>query len=262
MDPNLQNSITETHEAIKQFANEVMASLISSKNHFDAKSASQMVLYGDQLTRLLPEESMPEWLSIMNHQFARANLSPGSPASKSDLFSKFIGQHLPEIMKPILTPDDVNYNFDRVFDQVREAEEIPATFENLVSKLEEIIAADLVDSRVVQQALERLAALMNRNKHGSLTSILVSLHYGRFVMKAFGGALSANKYLKPMVEAFKEEFAEAEAKVQRAEETIKEEAIRRLTHEERLMAYLEQNGGVDTIAGLITQRSTEETNIA
>jgi hypothetical protein len=167
-------------------------------------------------------------------------------------FCTFVLANLREIEKPILTPDEVNYDFDRAFDDVREAQNVPATFDSLIEKLATIIAADLIDSRVVQEALERLMALLKRNKHGSLTSILVSMHYGRFVLKAFGGALAENKYLKPMIEAFKKEFAVAEGKVQKAEETLKEEAIRRLTNEERLKAYLKQSGaGASSVAGYL-----------
>jgi len=241
MDANLKSSIDEVHRHIVGRAHTIVSTLIDDRS-FHSSAASELLLYANQLFKLLPEVSRPTWLGELLSNFDGKELRAGHHNSYSSKFAAFILSNMSSIELPILTPDQVNYDFDRAFDDVREAQDIPATFETLVAKLEQIVAADQIDSRVVQQALERLMALFKRNKHGSLTSILVSLHYGRFVMKAFGGALAANKYLKPMVEAFKEEFAEAEAKVQRAEATLKEEAIRRLTNQERLIAYLEQNG--------------------
>jgi len=212
------------------------------------------------LFKLLPDISKPHWLTALLKQFRGKELSTRYNENHAAAFVAFILSNIHDMEAPILSPDEVSYDFDRAFDEVREKQDIPATFESLVAKLEEIIAADLIDSRVVQEALERLMALLTRNKHGSLTSILVSLHYGRFAIKAFAGALSANKYLKPMVDASKEEFAAAEAKVQMAEATLKEEAIRRLTHEERLIAYLAQNGAdASAVAGYLTSNEGDAT---
>jgi hypothetical protein len=157
-----------------------------------------------------------------------------------------------KIELPILAPDEVLYNFDLIFDEAREAQGIAVAFDSLIAKLEEIIAADVIDSRVVQEALERLTALLKRNKHGSLTSILVSMHYGRFAINAFGGVLAANKYLKPLVDSFKDEFTIAEEKVRKAEESLKREAILRLVNQERLTLFIEEsNGDNRAIAGYL-----------
>lgn len=252
MDANLKASIDEVHRHIVGRAHAIITTLID-RNRFDSNTADEMMLYAAQLFKLLPEVSRPQWLCALLGNFDGKHLSTNYPANYASECAAFILSNIRDIESPIRTPDEVNYDFDRAFDDARESQDLPATFDNLVAQLEQIIASDLIDSRVVQQALERLTALLKRNKHGSLTSILVSLHYGRFALKAFGGALAANKYLKPMVEAFKDEFAVAEAKVQRAEAALKEEAIRRLTNEERLMAYLAQHGADATsVAGYLT----------
>lgn len=245
MDDNLRNSVDEVHRHIIACAHTIVSTMIQN-HYFDNRTASELLLYASQLLKLLPDASKPTWLTTLL-QFEGKQLSTDMGNNQASEFTKFLLSNIRHIESPILTPDEVNYNFDLAFEDVREAQDIPATFDSLVAKLEEIIAADLIDSRVVQQALERLMALLKRNKHGSLTSILVSMHYGRFAIKAFGGALAANKYLKPMVEAFKEEFAIAESKVQTAEDTLKKEAIRRLVNQERLMAYLEQSGTDSTV---------------
>ncbi|WP_417747211.1 hypothetical protein [Rosistilla oblonga] len=256
MDTTLKASIDEVHRHVTDCAQNIVRVLIEN-GHLDTGRARELILYASQLFKLTPEVSRPAWLpSIL--EFDGKELRSTYSKNHAYEFTAFILSNIRNIEAAILTPDEVNYDFDLAFDDVREAENIPATFDDLIGKLEEIIAADLIDSRVVQQALERLMALLKRNKHGSLTSILVSLHYGRFALKAFGGVLSANKYLKPMVEAFKKEFAVAEAKVQDAEAKLKEEAIHRLTNEQRLMSYLSQNGvDASNIAGYLTVSDAE-----
>lgn len=251
MDTTLKASIDEVHRHVVGCAHDIISTLIDHES-FDSSAANELLLYASQLSKLTPEVSKPAWLVTILGQFDGKELRTNYGNNCASEFATFILSNIRNIEAAILTPDEVNYDFDLAFEDAREAEGIPTSFDNLVSKLEQIIAADLIDSRVVQEALDRLMALLKRNKHGSLTSILVSMHYGRFALKAFAGALAANKYLQPMVEAFKEEFGVAEAKVRRAEATLKEEAIRRLTNQERLMAYLHQNGeGASSVAGYI-----------
>jgi len=251
MDPSLLKSIDEVHQHIIECAHKILSTLIDA-NHLDSSLGKEMLLYAKQLLKLLPEVSCPEWLREILNKFDGKEIRQNVGGNCSAEFVSFLLLNFNAIELRILTPDQLNYDFDRVFDDVREAEGIPEVFDRLVEMLERIIAADLIDSRVVQEALERLMALFNRNKHGSLTSILVSLHYGRFALKAFGGALAANKYLKPMLDAFKEEFSIAETKIIRAEDTLKEEAIRRLTNRERLDAYLEKNDdAASSVAGYL-----------
>jgi hypothetical protein len=253
MDANLRNSVDEVHRHIIACAHATMDSVIE-KGTINSRKANELMIFAMQLSKLLPDPSKPSWLTALIQQFDGKELSAFQQPNSASEFARFIFSNIPYVETPILSPDEVNYDFDIAFHKVREDQGIPPAFDILVSKLEEIIATDLIDSRVVQQALERLMALLKRNKHGSLTSILVSLHYGRFALKAFGGALKANKYLKPLVEAFQEEFSIAERKVQTAEATLKKEAIRRLINQERLFEYIEQKGeDRNVIAGYLGQ---------
>lgn len=259
MDVNLQSSIEEVHRHVVDCAHGIVKHLIDHGD-FVYSTGDELMLYASQLFKLLPDVSRPQWLITLLEEFEGRHLSKSRSNNRAAEFVAFILSNYRNIESPLLTPDEVNYNFDVTFDDIRDAQGIPSMFESLVEKLEKIIAADLIDSRVVQEALERLMALLKRNKHGSLTSILVSLHYGRFALKAFGGALGANKYLKPMVEAFKDEFVIAEEKVQMAEAKLKEEAVRRLTNRERLIAYVDQNGGDSTVVAGFLGRSELDAN--
>ena len=251
MDKTLKAAIDEVHRRIVNCTRNIVTTLLNQKS-FNASGAKELLIFANQLFALVPAVSRPSWLEPMLDSFNGKELRTDQGQRHGSDFATFLLSNIRDIEAPIRTPDEVNYDFDLAFNEVREAADIPTTFDNLIETLEQIIAADLIDSRVVQEALDRLMALLKRNKHGSLTSILVSIHYGRFALKTFFGALAANKYLKPMVDAFKEEFAVAEAKVQKAEETLKEEAIRRLTNQDRLIAFLTQNSeGKSSVAGYL-----------
>ena len=184
MDRTLKESIDSVHRAIADLSEKIIGSLIQSRA-FSSNDVKELIIFTTQLRSLLPEESVPEWLpEILNFKGSELNVQYKN--NRADDFSNFLLSNLNRIKAPILTPDEVNYDFDLAFEKVREAADIPDTFDKLVGKLEEIIAMDVIDNRVVQQAIERLIALLNRNKHGSLTSILVSMHYGRFALKALG----------------------------------------------------------------------------
>ena len=259
MDSNLRKSIDELHRHIISCAHDTI-NRVAQFNGVEHSTSNILMLDATQLLRLLPEVSKPVWLVKLVELFQGKILASNIGGNCSGKFANFLISNMSKIECPILAPDEVLYNFDHTFDEVRETEGIPNAFDSLVARLEEIIAADLIDSRVVQEALERLMALLKRNKHGSLTSILVSMHYGRFALKAFGGVLAANKYLKPMVDSFKEEFEIAEEKVRKAEESLKREAICRLVNQERLTLFIEgSNGDTKYIAGYLGQQESVPT---
>lgn len=252
MDEILKSSIDEVHSHVVKCADQIVNTLVEDRR-IDGAHSKEFILFCKQLLKLVPTVSQPPWLHEVIKKFDRKQIATNYNPNIAPAFAKFLLLNFNEIRKPILTPNEIDFDFDLAFEQARDKQAIPRIFESLVVKLEKIIAADVIDSRVVQQALERLKTLLKRNKRGSLTSILVSIHYGRFVMKAFTGTLSASKHLKPMVDAFKEEFEEAETKVQNAETTLKEQAVRRLVNEERLKAYLEGTSeGTNSVAGYIT----------
>jgi len=238
MESNLRNSIDELHQHIIDTSETILSQLVQTSN-LNASVSEELLIYVDQLKRLVPEVSKPKWIEDLL-QFKGKYLSSQYHGNSASQFASMLHMVSPIIRNPILSPDEALFSFDNSFEEVRDSIGVPETFESLVQKLEEIIAADLIDSRLVQEAIERLTILFRRNKHGSLTSILMAMHYGRFALKAFSGALEANKYLKPLVQSFKEEFSVAEEKVKQSEELLKEEAIKRLTNESRLKSFLLQ----------------------
>ncbi len=78
------------------------------------------------------------------------------------------------------------------------------------------------------------------------------MNFGKFFIKSFGGILRANKYAKPIVDSFEEEFTKASEIVRQAEEATKREMVARLTNPERLELFLESNPDLQaTISGYL-----------
>ena len=168
---------------------------------------------------------------------------------------------MPKIEQPIFVGEAATLDLDSLFDEQRDRFQVPGLFDALISRLEEIIAADVIEHRTVQEAIQRLKAVLARNRRGSLASILLTMNYGRFVMNAFGGVLSANKYTKPIVESFTQEFQAANAAVDQATEATKREAIRRLTNPKRLEMFIEEQPEARAaIAGYLPEPSPTADN--
>jgi hypothetical protein len=143
-------------------------------------------------------------------------------------------------------------DLEQLFSEQSERFNLNQVFENLVSRLSELIAADVVDNRIVHESLKRLNALFRRTKNGSLSAVLLTMNYGRFFLNSFGGILKANRYAKPIIENFEDEFSKASEIVQEAEEETKKEMVLRLINRERMELFIEANPDLkDTVAGFL-----------
>lgn len=208
IDPVLKMSIRELHTHVQDLTDLAFRSFYSSKR-LDSSLASEITQAAIQLLKIVPKSAQPSWLV----ELAEFNKSDFYLYENCIKLIDFIICNLREIKTSIAFPDEQGLDFDALFAEVREKEDIASTFNSLIKTLEDIISADLVDSRIVQESLEQLLVLLRRSRTGSLTSVLMTFHYGRFVLNGFKGFLSNNEHLKPFVEAFEAEYLKAEKKV-------------------------------------------------
>jgi len=137
--------------------------------------------------------------------------------------------------------------------------DLNSIFEGLVSRLGELIVADVIDNRTVHEALTRLQALFRRSKNGSFATVLMTMNFGRFFMNCFGDVMRANKYAKLIIENFEKEFLQASESVQKAEDATKQEVIARLTNAARMQLFIESNPELGPkIAGFLPPPDTSE----
>lgn len=245
---DLQNAVDNIHNALIE-CNKTIIATLANQNHFEYKTGEQWVEYANQLQRLVPEYAAPEWLiqacSVLGLKFENS-------ARYRSMLATFSTTNAPTIYQPILVGEAASLNVEDLFRCQAQRFDLNSVFEGLVSRLAELIAADVIDNRIVHESLTRLHALFRRNKKGSFAAVLLTMNYGRFFLNSFGGLLRTNKYAKPILENFEKEFAEASEIVQEAEEATKKEMISKLTNRARMELFLESNPELQsTISGYL-----------
>ncbi len=253
---DLQTAVDNIHNALIQCTNDVVKALANQRNY--EGHAARWVEYANQLRRLVPDYAVPVWLDQACGQFG---LNYDSRQGHYHTLAVFTTMKAPEINQPILIGEAASLNVEELFREQAEKVNLTAVFEQLVSRLSELIALDVIENRLVHESLARLHALFRRNKRGSLATVLLTMNFGRFVLNSFGGMLRANKYAEPVVSSFEKEFAEASEIVRQAEEATKKEVVARLTNPARVQLFLEANPELQsTIAGYLPSPADQERN--
>lgn len=149
--------------------------------------------------------------------------APNQTYAASQL-SKWLYSHYHVIREKILIPDEVGeVDFDEVYEQVRDEFDISSLFDNLVDQIGLIIATDLVESRTVSDALERLRVILKSNRKGSQAAIFASMNYAKFFRKTFKGYLE--KLGGPAIKAFNEAYDEAKEAVEKVDDEYRKKAM-------------------------------------
>jgi hypothetical protein len=245
---DLQNAVDNIHKALINCTNDIISG-IANRAGVSETTGEQWVEYANQLKRLVPGYAAPAWLGQACKEFG---LQFNGRDGHHQKIAQFACTQAPLIYQPILVGEAASLNVEDLFSAQSQRFDLNSVFEGLISRLAELIAADVIDNRLVHESLTRLHALFRRNKSGSFAAVLLTMNYGRFFLNSFGGLLRANKYAKPIVENFEKEFIEASRIVHEAEEATKQEMISRLTNKVRMQLFLESNPELQpTIAGFL-----------
>lgn len=252
IDEDLQAAVDNIHNALIECNSSIIGSLAGGGDF--SRTAGRWVEYANQLLRLVPDYAAPRWLANACKEFG-AQYSSRNHYQK---LAEFTTARAPEIHQPILVGDAASLDVEDLFRSQSERFDLNGVFEGLVSRLAELIAADVIDNRIVHESLTRLHALFRRTKNGSFATVLMTMNFGRFFLQSFGGLLRANKYAKPIVESFEKEFSEASAIVQQAEAATKQEMIARLTNRARMELFLDSHPDLKTtVAGFLPPPSDQ-----
>lgn len=254
---DLQNAITQLQDALV-CKTDLIIQLLASQTGIHGEMIS-WIGHANQLKLLVPQYAIPHWLSEGCEKF---NMNSTGNLAVRNNFAVFVTYRAPEIRQPILIGDVAALNIEQLFVDQSTKYNLNDVFENLVGRLSDLIAADVIDNRLVNDSLSRLNALFRRSKNGSLSTVLLTMNFGRFFLRSFGGVLKANKYAKPIIESFEAEFAEASSIVQKAEEETKKEMVSRLINSQRMDLFIESNPGLrETIAGFLPAPNAEEKSV-
>lgn len=244
---DLQAAIENMHHSLIERMESIVGLLSSNTSIYEP--GRQWIVDVNQLRRLVPEYAMPSWIEQVCGDFGTQLQNEGNAVRR---FARFVSLNASEIKKPILVGEAASLHLEQLFAEQSDRFKLDDIFENLVSRLSELIAADVIDNRLVHDSLKRLNALFRRTKNGSLSTVLLTMNFGRFVMNSFGGVLKANKYAKPIIENFEAEFTEATEIVQKAEEETKREMVSRLINSQRMELFLESNPDLgETVSGYL-----------
>lgn len=252
---DLQTAIENIQNSLIERTDEIIHKLATGEN--TNSNSSTWVEYANQLRRLTPDYATPAWVVDACTEFGER--FHGIPLNVSKI-AEFVTTRAPEIRKPILVGEAASLNLEGLFAEQSKRFQLDQIFENLVSRLSELIKADVIDNRVVDDSLKRLNALFRRTKNGSLSTVLLTMNFGRFFLKSFGGILKANKYAKPVIESFENEFAEASDIVQKAEEETKKQMVLRLINPQRMDLFIDSNPDLkEIVAGFLPDHRENET---
>ncbi len=252
---DLQLAIDNIHKSLIDRTERIIAVLSSGGD--TGSSAAQWVEYAQQLHRLVPDYAIPAWLAEACVTFRERYVQNPSNAAT---IARFLTIRSPEIIQPIMVGDAATLDLEELFKEQSSRFNLNDVFDRLVSRLSELIAADVIDNRTVHESLNRLNALFRRTKNGSLATVLLTMNFGRFFLNSFGDLLKANKYAKPIIENFEVEFAKARETVQKVEEETKKEMIFRLVNPDRMELFIEANPNLkETIAGFLPAPRSHDT---
>jgi hypothetical protein len=222
---HLQNTIEKVQTALVSSSESIISSLAVGQA-VDETTEYLWIEKARQLRQLVPPTVSPLWLK-------KSQIFIGATNQKKELIS-FIVTRISEIKRPILLDDDVALDVEQMFTDFAATRGLDALFDRLISLLAEIIIADVLNDKTVDEALRRLQSLLRRAKRGSLATVLMTMNFGRFVTSCFSDMLKENKYTKHLAENFEEEFRRASEVVKLAEEDTKRQCVARLTNSKRL----------------------------
>ena len=251
---DLQSAVDNIHQSLIQ-RTDIIIKFLANRNPVGDQAYS-WVEYANQLQRLVPDHAVPLWLSDACSLFGE---SFNNDIKNLNSMAIFVTVRAPEIKQAIMVGDAAMLNLEHLFKEQSERFHLDEIFENLVFRLSELIEADVIDNRVVHDSLKRLNVLFKRTKNGSLSTVLLTMNFGRFFLRSFGGVLKANKYAKPIIENFEEEFSEASNILQKAEEETKKEMVSRLISNQRMELFIESNPELkETVAGFLPSPREDE----
>ncbi len=160
----LQRAIDNVHRALV-ICTDTIIECLSAKGETHTES-HRWVEYANQLERLVPDYAVPVWLKD-----ACVSFGGRYDYNHNKAMAIFVTTRAPEIKQPILVGEAASLNVEELFSEQAEKANLEQLFESLVAKLSELIALDVIENRLVHEALTRLHALFRRNKRGSFAAV-------------------------------------------------------------------------------------------
>lgn len=217
VDAMFQESVRERHtEAVRAVEECIRRFVLPESNNRDrfAREASEAV---KNLVAILPGSHRPSWHPQLANLLTAAANTAGTSGCAEPLLT-VATNHYPRLRDQKWTFDDqlgTSFDFDKAFAKHRDAAGVTQAFDDLISKLSELVQCEELDSRKVVRQLEQLIATLKGSRSGSFYSVFGSLSFaGSFLKHLPIEAAKEVPVLKSIVNAAQKAYAEA---VDRAE---------------------------------------------
>lgn len=217
---------------IQQRYNEFTKALDSTLKNFGEQrgvsvtsAASKLADSGDKLTALLSPIDTPKWLSEVT-QNARSCATNDGVHSMSYTLLKSLLAHNDSVRSSKLwdTATFELVSFDNLYAKVIDENDIRSHFDQLINELQQIIDADVLDSRVITSELEKLIALLQANRDGTSTSVNGAIALAIFSKHAVLEYLTSSSIVGPLAKAAIKTIDELDKRKQKAEQRFIEES--------------------------------------
>jgi hypothetical protein len=171
----------------------------------------------------LAPNDRPEWLVALLSN-ARNFRDDTSSVNGSRLLKAIVAHH--HKIKRISLTDTNQYEFDKAYERIRDAANVPELFDKLISEISAILATGLIESVAAQQALESILAALKSNKQSSWWATLSTLKYVRWGWRFAVATMKDIPVLKNAVAATEQTMAETEVAEQKVREQLEIEAFK------------------------------------
>lgn len=206
-----EDKIQELYDELKSLFSQLLSSMSSEEKDKKKSATSNFLSSCEELQRLLPTNQQPQWLSQLISESSIFLNYPDKPNS-NDRLLRVLMQHNYAIHAHDWHFDSYdleNYNFDLIYDEIKDQSNISQKFHSLIDSLKGIIESGEVDKIVVKEALLQLISVIEQNKDGSFLSVKgVTEFVFRFMKNSIWGALKKISELKIFIEAFEKSAKE------------------------------------------------------
>lgn len=248
--------VQEKHERVKACLNELFQ-VIATDTHDEKVNANVALLNAcEDLSKILVESDRPKWLTHLINETTLYNQKHQTTGHNFRLLNNVVGQrhaalsHSWSFEKSSIEAD---YNFDSLYQRVKDESKLPVLFESMISTLEKMLSSGEIDSLTAIRSLEQLISVIKQNQDGSYFSVMASWEFvTSFTKNLVWQELSKLPVVKQLKSAFEETVEEMDIELNSLHSEIAEEmkkkyktTISSLTYRLKSDRLLEQNSKED-----------------
>jgi hypothetical protein len=197
------------------------------------------------LQDILSSSDQPVWLPHILAEcnaFLQAKNNPAAAQLLKDMVERY------HQLGPIILSDDSGkYDFDTLYERLREERKLPELFDKMVDSVSKMIDSGEIESVTVIKALQKLLNVLKANKDGSYTSVSQSINYAVFVKNFCLEFLKKTPGVKEYAAAYEKTVQDAEKERDQIEKDLQQESLKLIVDEIQI-AKLKQLPNLEPLA--------------